>query len=139
MPIKCVIVMAEKQDIKMNSFAQATDAAYIYAEAANGSQVKIKKSDLLSSVLSGNLNYPNGDINELKNNGIYYVGSNPTAKDVGITFLGVFAAPPAVMQIGYDSNYEEDSAAIALKVRFVLRGNDASYSTWSKWRSISLT
>lgn len=33
-------------DIKMNSFAQATDAAYIYAEAANGSQVKIKKSDL---------------------------------------------------------------------------------------------
>lgn len=126
-------------DIKMNSFAQATDAAYIYAEAANGSQVKIKKSDLLSSVLSGNLNYPNGDINELKNNGIYYVGSNPTAKDVGITFLGVFAAPPSVMQIGYDSNYGEDSAAIALKVRFVLRGNDASYSTWSKWRSISLT
>lgn len=127
------------EDIKMNSFAQATDAAYIYAEAANGSQVKIKKSDLLSSVLSGNLNYPNGDINELKNNGIYYVGSNPTAKDVGITFLGVFAAPPSVMQIGYDSNYEEESAAIALKVRFVLRGNDASYSTWSKWRSISLT
>ena len=126
-------------DIKMNSFAQATDAAYIYAEAANGSQVKIKKSDLLSSVLSGNLNYPNGDINELKNNGIYYVGSNPTAKDVGITFLGVFAAPPSVMQIGYDSNYEEDSAAIALKVRFVLRGNDASYSTWSKWMSISFT
>lgn len=37
--------MAE-DDIKMNSFAQATDAAYIYAEAANGSQVKIKKSDL---------------------------------------------------------------------------------------------
>ena len=111
-------------DIKMNSFAQATDAAYIYAEAANGSQVKIKKSDLLSSVLSGNLNYPNGDINELKNNGIYYVGSNLTAKDVGITFLGVFAAPPSVMQIGYDSNYEEDSAAIALKVRFVLRGNE---------------
>ena len=38
--------MAEKQDIKMNSFAQATDAEYIYAEATNGSQVKIKKSDL---------------------------------------------------------------------------------------------
>lgn len=126
-------------DIAMNAFTSATDAAYVYAEAANGSQVKIKKSDLFSSVLSGNLNYPNGDINELKNNGIYYVGSNPTAKAVGITFLGVFAAPPAVMQIGYDSNYEEDAAAITLKVRFVLRGNDASYSIWSKWRSISLT
>ena len=35
-----------EEDIKMNSFAQATDAAYIYAEASNGSQVKIKKSDL---------------------------------------------------------------------------------------------
>ena len=43
MPLKCEI-MAE--DIKMNSFAQDTDAAYIYAEAANGSQVKIKKEDL---------------------------------------------------------------------------------------------
>lgn len=37
-------------DIKMNSFAQATDAAYIYAEAANGSQVKIKKSDLVEVI-----------------------------------------------------------------------------------------
>ena len=44
--------MADKQDIKMNSFAQATDAAYIYAEAANGSQVKIKKSDLFTSVFA---------------------------------------------------------------------------------------
>lgn len=40
-------------DIKMNSFAQATDAAYIYAESSNGSQVKIKKSDLLSSLFQG--------------------------------------------------------------------------------------
>lgn len=125
-------------DIAMNQFQIVTDADYVYVEKGN-SQGKIKKSDLFSSVLSGNLNYPNGDINELKNNGIYYVGSNPTAKAVGITFLGVFAAPPAVMQIGYDSNYEEDTAAITLKVRFVLRGNDASYSIWSKWRSISLT
>lgn len=131
--------MAEKQDIAMNAFKVLTDVTYVYGEASDSSQGKIKKSDLFSSVLSGNLNYPNGDINDLKVNGIYYVGSNPTAKAVGITFLGVFAAPPAVMQIGYDSNYEEDSAAIALKVRFVLRGNGAFYSTWSKWRSISLT
>lgn len=37
-------------DIKMNSFAQATDAAYIYAESSNGSQVKIKKSDLVEVI-----------------------------------------------------------------------------------------
>lgn len=42
--------MAEKQDIQMNNFAQATDAAYIYAEASNGSQVKIKKSDLVEVI-----------------------------------------------------------------------------------------
>lgn len=39
--------MAEKQDIKMNQFQVVTDAAYIYAEAANGSQVKIKKNPLV--------------------------------------------------------------------------------------------
>lgn len=38
------------EDIKMNSFAQATDAAYIYAESSNGSQVKIKKSDLVEVI-----------------------------------------------------------------------------------------
>ena len=35
------------QDIKMSAFAPATDGAYIYAESADGSQVKIKKDDLM--------------------------------------------------------------------------------------------
>ena len=51
MPLKCEI-MAEKQDIAMNAFASMTDAAYIYAEAANGSQGTIKKSDLISKLLA---------------------------------------------------------------------------------------
>lgn len=42
--------MAEKQDIAMNAFTTATNAEYIYAEAANGSQVKIKKSDLVEVI-----------------------------------------------------------------------------------------
>ena len=42
--------MADKQDIAMNQFQMVTDAAYIYAEAANGSQVKIKKSDLVEVI-----------------------------------------------------------------------------------------
>lgn len=42
--------MAEKQDIPMNQFQTVTDVAYIYAEAANGSQVKIKKSDLVELI-----------------------------------------------------------------------------------------
>ncbi len=47
--------MADKQDIAMNQFQMVTDAPYIYVELADGSQGKIKKSDLLSSVLSGNI------------------------------------------------------------------------------------
>ena len=35
-------------DKRMNEFVPVTDGAYIYGEAANGSQMKIKKSDLLN-------------------------------------------------------------------------------------------
>lgn len=37
-------------DIAMNQFQVVTDAEYIYAEAANASQVKIKKSDFIDIV-----------------------------------------------------------------------------------------
>lgn len=43
--------MAEKQDIAMNAFKVLTDVAYVYGEATDSSQGKIKKSDLLSGVL----------------------------------------------------------------------------------------
>ena len=39
--------MAEQLDIPMNQFSVATDVAYIYAETADGSQVKIQAADLL--------------------------------------------------------------------------------------------
>lgn len=32
MPLKCVIVMAEKQDIAMNQFQIVTDADYVYVK-----------------------------------------------------------------------------------------------------------
>ena len=50
LPLKCKN-MAE-QDIAMNQFQVITDAEYIYAEATNGSQGKIKKSDLISKLLA---------------------------------------------------------------------------------------
>ena len=34
------------EDIKMNVFPQVTSAEYIYGELVDGSQIKIKKSDL---------------------------------------------------------------------------------------------
>lgn len=43
--------MAEKQDIAMNAFKVLTDVTYVYGEASDSSQGKIKKSDLLSLIL----------------------------------------------------------------------------------------
>lgn len=42
--------MAEKQDIAMNQFQVVSDAPYIYVELADGSQGKIKKSDLVEVI-----------------------------------------------------------------------------------------
>ena len=52
LPIKYAIVMAGKQDIAMNQFQIVSDAPYFYVEASDGSQGKIKKSDLISKLLA---------------------------------------------------------------------------------------
>ena len=70
--------MAEKQDIAMNAFTSATDAEYIYAEATNGSQVKIKKSDFIDIVkryitsvrFAGGI--PDSDLNNIYKNCRFY-------------------------------------------------------------------
>lgn len=46
-----MLSMAEKQDIAMNAFKVLTDVAYVYGEASDSSQGKIKKSDLISLIL----------------------------------------------------------------------------------------
>ena len=46
--------MADNQDKPMNQFTVANNGSYLYAEAADGSQVKIAKADLLNALgLSG--------------------------------------------------------------------------------------
>ena len=42
--------MAENLDIQMNQLPTATDVDYIYAEAADGSQVKIAKADIINLI-----------------------------------------------------------------------------------------
>ena len=130
MPLKCKN-MAE-DDIKMNSFAQATDAAYIYAEAANGSQVKIKKSDLLSEVFQYR-----GDVSEnydnFIENGIYqiYSGANVTNAPTGIGYgmLLVFKTKFYLFQIAMDVR----PSNISVKLR------TNSGPAWSDWKSVTLT
>ena len=43
-------------DLRMNQLATATDGAYIYAEASNGSQVKIAK-EILAAILQSHLSF----------------------------------------------------------------------------------
>lgn len=47
--------MAEKQDIAMNAFKVLTDVTYVYGEASDSSQGKIKKGDL-AEIMGGVLN-----------------------------------------------------------------------------------
>lgn len=119
-------------DIKMNSFAQATDAAYIYAESSNGSQVKIKKSDLLSEVFQYR-----GDVSEnydnFIENGIYqiYSGANVTNAPTGIGYgmLLVFKTKFYLFQIAMDVR----PSNISVKLR------TNSGPAWSDWKSVTLT
>lgn len=62
--------MAE-QDIAMNAFQIVTDAEYIYAETANGSQVKIKKSDLLGALFQSRGEVPSKGYNYCSKSGVY--------------------------------------------------------------------
>ncbi|MFQ9794571.1 MAG: pyocin knob domain-containing protein [Bacteroides uniformis] len=128
--------MAE-QDIKMNSFSQATDAAYIYAEAANGSQVKIKKSDLLSSLFQGRGDVTS-NLDDYTTTGFY--GINAALYVTGVVsygmllvFSGVNVAEAArgnpIVQIAINGYHP----AVAMKVRVRWQ------STWSEWKSITLT
>ena len=55
----------------MSQFTTATDGAYIYAEASNGSQVKIEKADLLKAIGGmANRGYTT-NLNDSKYTGLY--------------------------------------------------------------------
>ncbi len=66
--------MAEKQDIAMNQFQIVSDAPYIYVELADGSQGKIKKSDLKLQ-MSKTTTIKDGDLNNVVEAGEYFVWS----------------------------------------------------------------
>lgn len=117
--------MAE-QDIKMNRFQTVTDASYIYAEAANGSQVKIKKSDLLGELFQNRGTFE-GDVNELRTAGTYYVTGN--TKNIPSGYYGlmlVFRSGPGIVQIVY-------SVAGRPSMERVLLFNSGHWDIWSNW------
>lgn len=125
-------IMAEKQDIKMNQFQIVSGAPYVYVELADGSQGKIKKSNLLSEMFQYR-----GDVSEnydnFIENGIYqiYSGPNVTNAPDGISFgfLLVFKTKLYLAQIAL----EVRPGNIAVKLR------TNSGPAWSGWKSVTLT
>ena len=124
--------MADKQDIAMNQFQMVTDAPYIYVELADGSQGKIKKSDLANVV---------GEI--MANLGSFFVPFKGTIKSFNtdlksITTQGIYQVQ------GFGVGTDDDGLLIVLnsssgKVRFFLGSNgnfyfysNAGMSDWAK-------
>lgn len=125
--------MAEKQDIAMNQFQVATDAPYIYVELADGSQGKIKKSDLLNAMFQKGT--PVKDYNLNTEIGIYYIN------------------------VSVDGTINGPSNSISYGILFVLKGlnnyivqiacsvtgllnvfiRTRTELAWSEWKSVTLT
>ena len=90
-------------DIKMNQFTPASDGAYIYAEAADGSQVKISKEDLanlISNIIDSKGLYPfqykgrvYGDMNNYTESGMYYYNTSiQIANRPGVIYGGLIVS-----------------------------------------------
>ena len=124
--------MAE-QDIKMNQFQVVTDAAYIYAEAANGSQVKIKKSDLFTSVFAyKGLLSSDKDLNTISENGIYYSAFAMNSPENVSGLLLHYAEKDMASQILINSR----NGGVYTRSRVYNTGN---WDKWTEWKSITLT
>lgn len=125
--------MTEKLDVPMNTFTPATDAEYIYAEATDGSQVKIKKSDLIS-LLKNRFSYVDvynysGDISNISKTGIYMIFSGATNTPTGSTVQGsvlfnMFWNIDTIKQMYFPYDYN------GMYIRYK-RGN-----AWTDWRKL---
>ena len=138
--------MTEKQDIAMNQFQIVSDAPYVYVELADGSQGKIKKSDLIELIRANmplatqtmnGLMSAKGIINKgnIKENDLLSVGSSfgYSFADDGSGLYGVYLSLEGVL--GYIFQLKVSNDATALKFRTF----SATNNEWSSWKSISFT
>ena len=122
--------MAEKHDIPMNAFQMVSDAPYVYVELADGSQGKIKEGDLFSLLFQMKGTFV-GDLNDLKENGVFYTTGN-TINGYNTGILLCFALDGAVIQIStsvFNSN---------IGYRTLLY-NNGKWDQWTDWMAISFT
>lgn len=120
-------------DIAMNTFTSATDAAYIYAEATNGSQVKIKKSDLLNAMFQKGT--PVKDYNLNTEIGIYYINVsvngtiNGPANSISYGILFVLK--------GLNNYIVQIACSVTGLLNVFIRTR--TELAWSEWKSVNIT
>ena len=114
-------------DKRMYEFTPAANGTYIYAEAADGSQVKIKKSDLIGALFQDRGTFEN-DANQLKTAGMYYITANTQNSPYGYSGLMlVFCSGSAVTQIVYsvfDGSFRKRA----------LLYNNGNWDVWTNWK-----
>lgn len=132
MPLKCKN-MADKQDIAMNQFQMVTDAPYIYVELADGSQGKIKKSDLLNAMFQKGT--PVKDYNLNTEIGIYYINVsvngtiNGPSNSISYGILFVLK--------GLNNYIVQIACSVTSLLNVFIRTR--TELTWSEWKSVNIT
>lgn len=123
------------QDRFMNDFAPVTDASYIYAEAADGSQVKIKRSDLFSVLFQDRGAISNGeDLNKYRQGMFYIFPENGTVLNgppFGRFILLCFTSGGHVVQFAVNVHPGQ--------YNFMYRTSHNNGGLWNLWKSISMT
>lgn len=132
LPLKCKN-MADKQDIAMNQFQMVTDAPYIYVELADGSQGKIKKSDLLNAMFQKGT--PVKDYNLNTEIGIYYINVsvngtiNGPSNSISYGILFVLK--------GLNNYIVQIACSVTGLLNVFIRTR--TELAWSEWKSVNIT
>lgn len=132
-------------DIAMNVFQKATDAEYIYAEASDGKQVKVKKGDLIhiAPIIGFNGNFK--DPVNFPNAGLYIYNVNTEYSGIINGPVGISVLYGIVEIISRIAGSDNGLNVVTIKVYsrdrtcFMLIGNKNSGSTeysWGSWKQI---
>ena len=122
-------------DKRMNEFQQVADAEYVYAEAADGSQIKMEWNNIIKKIipkLLENKNFlpDNASLDTIENAFGYAYGYNDNSGIWG-PFIS-FGAEGYQVQLKFDYKGE----GIKFRVKYKDEDNNPQYTLW---RAISFT
>ena len=122
-------------DKRMNEFQQVADAEYVYAEAADGSQIKMEWNNIIKKIipkLLENKNFlpDNASLDTIENAFGYANGYNDNSGIWG-PFIS-FGAEGYQVQLKFDYKGE----GIKFRVKYKDEDNNPQYTLW---RAISFT